>query len=94
MSFDQEQIEKFKNGIEFKDGYYNVELPRYPDKVNLVPSNHFVALRVLDRTMEHLRKKGLTEKYQEVFDNQLRDSIIGEINVHPNYYYNYIWIPH
>ena len=49
-----------------------MELPWYPDKVNLVPSNHFVALKVLDRTMEHLKGKGLVNKYQEVFINSVK----------------------
>ena len=57
VSFDEEQIEKFKEGISFQEGYYNVELPWYPDKINLVPSNHFIALKVLDRTMNFLQKK-------------------------------------
>ena len=94
VSFDKQQIDKFKEGITFKDGYYHVELPWFTDKVDLVPSNHFVALKVLDRTLNHLEKKGLTEKYQEVFDKQLQDGIIEEINVDPSNYANYIWIPH
>ena len=94
VSFDQDQIDKFKRGINFKDGHYHVELPWYPDKIDLVPSNHFVALKVLDRTLSHLRKKGLTDKYQEVFDRQLADGIIEQIKVTPNNYDKHIWIPH
>lgn len=33
-----------------KDGHYHVELPWHQEKVNAVPSNHNVALKVLDRT--------------------------------------------
>ena len=94
VPFDKEQIDKFREGISFVDGHYNVELPWYPDKIHLVPSNHFVALKVLDRTMEHLGKKGLISKYEEVFDKQLEDGIIEEISVKPSDYNNYTWIPH
>ena len=94
VSFDKYQIDKFREGIEFRNGYYNVELPWYEDKIDLVPSNHFVALKVLDRTVEHLEKKGLVEKYQEVFDDHLKNNIIEEIKVKPSNYNDYIWIPH
>ena len=94
VSFDKDQINRFREGIQFKDGSYYVELPWYPDKIDLVPSNHFVALKVLDRTMEHLRRKELTEKYQEVFDKQLQEGIIEEIKVNPSDYDKHIWIPH
>ena len=94
VSFDQEQIDKFKEGISFDDGHYNIELPWYPDKVDKVPSNHFVALKVLDRTLQHLERKGLTSQYEEVFDKQLAEGIIEEINVNPSDYENHVWIPH
>ena len=59
-----------------------------------MPSNHFIALRDLDRTMEHLNRKGIVSKYEEVFDKQLEDGIIEEINVSPSSYDDYTWIPH
>ncbi|XP_068215541.1 uncharacterized protein [Palaemon carinicauda] len=43
--------------------------------------------------MEHLNRKGLS-KYEEVFDNQLKDGILEEMNVSPSDYDNYTWIPH
>ena len=94
VSFDKEQIENFKQGISFQDGFYYVELPWYPDKINLVPSNHFIALKVLDRTRHHLQKRGLIDMYQEVFDKQLADGIIEEIEVDPANYSDHVWIPH
>ena len=94
VSIDNEQIRKFENGITFEDGHYNVELPWYTDKIDSVPSNHFVALKVLDRTLDHLKRKGLVEKYQAVFDQQLADGIIEEIEVKPEQYNEKIWIPH
>ena len=93
-TIDEEQINRFRAGITFQDGYYNVELPWYQDKIELVPSNHFVALKVLDRTVEHLKRKDLVNKYQDVFDKQLEDGIIEEIKVKPSEYNNYVWIPH
>ena len=59
-----------------------------------VSSNHFIALRVLDRPMEHLNRKGLVSKYEEVFNKQLEDGITEEINVSPSSYDDYTWIPH
>ena len=58
-----------------------------------MPSNHTVAFKVLDRTFDHLQKKGLVDKH-EVFDKQLEDGIIEEIKVSPSQYNNYTWIPH
>ena len=94
ISFDEDQINRFREGISFKDGHYHVELPWYQDKINLVPSNHFVALKVLDRTIDLLKRKRLVNKYQEVFDKQLDDGIIEKVKVNPSNYDNHIWIPH
>ena len=59
VSFDEDQINRFREGISFKMEHCHVELPWYQDKINLVPSNHFVALKVLDRTLDLLRGRGL-----------------------------------
>ena len=48
----------------------------------------------MDRTVEFLNKKGLIKKYEEIFDNQLKDGIVEEIKVHPSNYNNYTWISH
>ena len=72
----------------------DVELPWYKDKISLVSSNHFVALKVLDRTIDLLKRKGLVNKYQEVFDKQLEDGIIEEVKVNLSDYDNHFWIPH
>ena len=94
ISFDNQQISKFEEGIQLIDGHYYVHLPWYSDRIENVPSNHFIALKVLDRTVEFFNKKGLIKKYEEIFDNQLKDGIIEEIKVHPSNYNNYTWIPH
>ena len=94
VSFDKYQVDKFRDGIAFKDGHYSVELPWYLDEIKQVPSNHFVALKVLDRTTDQLEKKGLVNEYQEVFEKQLADRIIEEIKVSPSDYNKHIWISH
>ena len=94
ISFDDQQISKFDEGIQLIDGHYYVNLPWYLDRIENVPSNHFIALKVLDRTVEFLNKKGLIKKYEEIFDNLLEDGIIEEIKVHPSNYNNYTSIPH
>ena len=66
----------------------------YPDKISQLSSNHTVPLKVLDTTFGHLQKKGLVDKYEDIFDKQLEDGIIEEIKVSPSQYNNYTWIPH
>ena len=94
VAFDKDQVDNFKKGISFRDGHYHVSLPWYSDKVSKVPSNHQVALKVLDRTVNILEKKGIVDKYEEVYDKQLEDEIIEEIKVEPSCYNQYTWIPH
>ena len=94
VSVDQEHVEKFREGIKFEEEHYQVELPWYDDKINSVPSNHNVALKVLDRTIKQLQSKNLIDKYQAVFDQQLAEGIIEEIKVKPSEYKDKIWIPH
>lgn len=94
ISFDNKQISKFREGIKQIDGHYYIELPWYPDRIEKVPSNHFIALKVLDRTMNFLNKRGLTKKYDAIFSKQLEDGIIEQIEVNPSNYYKYTWIPH
>ena len=94
IDYDQEKVNKFRDGIIFKDGHYHVELPWHEDKLHLVPSNFNVALKVLDRTMSTLKRKGLIAEYEKVFDKQLEEGIIEEIDVPENNFGNYVWIPH
>ena len=48
ISFDNQQISKFEEGIQLIDGHYYVNLLWYSDRIENVPSNHFIALKVLD----------------------------------------------
>ena len=86
-TFDEQQIEKFRNGIEYKEGKYHVELPWISDKVKLLPSNHEIALHVMHRVHDQLSKKQLTAKYSKVFQKQLEEEIIQEIHVKPSDYH-------
>ena len=61
--------------------------------ISKVPSNHKVALSVLDKVVKDLDKRELFFTYQEVL-NQQTDDVIEGINVHPDDYHKFIWIPH
>ena len=52
ISFGNQQISKFEEGIQLIDGHYYVNLPWHSDRIKNMPSNHFIALKVLDRTVE------------------------------------------
>ena len=93
-SVDEPIIQQFQDSIEFKDGKYHVSLPWYPDKLKSVPSNHNIALSILDKVLDSLHKRGKFDEYNKIFMQQLDDGIIEEISVDPSKYGEYIWIPH
>ena len=92
--FDHQLIDKFKQGISLRDGRYHVELPWKDEVIRKVPSNHKIALSVLDKVVKDLDRRELLSSYQAVFSQQLTDDIIEEIDVHPDDYLKFIWIPH
>ena len=55
---DIELVSEFKKGIQFKDDKYYVNLPWKNDLIKQVPSNHKVALSVLNWVTENLEKRG------------------------------------
>ena len=91
--FDRQSIVKFKQGISLRDGRYHVELPWKDEVISKVPSNHKVALSVLDKAVKDLDRRELLSSYQAVFSQQLADDIIEEVDVHPGDYHKFIWIP-
>ena len=93
-SLDQNYIQNFKEKIEFQNGKYHIALPWKEDKLKDVPSNAHIALKVLDRVTKNLEHKNLTEKYDDVFQQQLQDDIIEKIEVQPKDYNKHVWIPH
>ena len=86
-------IDKLKQGISVQDGRYHVELPWKDEVISKVPSNHKVALSVFE-LVKDLDKRELLSSYQAVFSQQLADDVIEEIDVHPDDYHKFIWIPH
>ena len=91
-NFDKEKIAQFESSIEIKDQVY-VELV-WGDNINQVPSNHSVALSVLDNVCKKLVKSGHLEAYNKVFFEQLNENIIEEFECDPNEFDKYIWLPH
>ena len=61
VSTDNSIIENFQKTIEFKDNCYHIELPWKKDLVEKIPSNHKIALSVLNRVQDSLKLKNLTE---------------------------------
>ena len=90
----RKKIKEFENSIEFKDSCYNVDLTWIENRVNRVPSNFHMALKVLDRTMTFLRKNKLDEACNEVFFQQEKDGIIERLKIQPEEFGKFIWIPH
>ena len=93
-SYDQDFIDEFRNNIKFENNNYSVKLPWHTDRISKVSSNHKVALSVLDKVYANLDSNNLTNDYNAVFESQLRDGIIEQINVLPSFYDSYVWIPH
>ena len=92
--YDSVKIKDFEDSIKFEDGYYNVKLPWHEDVLEKVPSNHNVALTVMDRVSKKLEKDNLMDDYIKVFKQQEEEGIIERIEVDPQKYADYTWIPH
>ena len=88
------RVGEFASNIEFYDGSYYVDLPWYNDKISQVKSNFNVALSVLDRVIPNLKSKGILESYSAIFQQQLKDGIIEEIDLNKINVHDNIWIPH
>ena len=93
-NYDDRKIGEFASSILYKDRAYYVGIPWEEEKLPLVPSNHAVSLRVLDRVVASLNKRGLLDSYTNVFLEQEREGIIERFEVSPEDYNKFIWIPH
>ena len=71
--YDKNKVDKCKKSIEFKENANFVKLPWNEDKIKSVPSNHQVALKVLDRTILSLEKKKLDKTYNDIVHQQEHD---------------------
>ena len=87
-------MKEFENSIEFKDACYYIDHPWIENRVNRVPSNFHLALKVLDRTITSMRKNILEEAYNEVFFQQEKDGIFERLKIQPEEFRKFIWIPH
>jgi len=93
-NFDVHKIKCFADGIEFKDGFYHVDLPWLENKIKLVPSNFEVARAVLSRVAKKLINMNLFEDYTAVFEQQLADGIMQELDLSQIDVKSRVWIPH
>ena len=64
------------------------------DKVNEVPSNHSVALRICELVCDKLERKGMLKDYNQIFFDQLNEDMIEEFECAPEDFNKYIWLPH
>ena len=92
--YDERKIALFQQSISFKDNKYYIQLPWKDDKISCVPSNHAVALRILEHVVQKLERKQLYQDYLQVFHQQECDGIIEEISVPPKWFKEFIWILH
>lgn len=56
-NYDKSKIMEFENSIEFKNNAYHVKLPWHDDKIKSVPSNHRIALSVLNGVVDAANSK-------------------------------------
>ena len=76
-------------GIDSKEN----AITKHEDVLEKVPSNHNVALTVMDRVSKKLEKDNLMDDYIKVF-KQGEEGIIERIEADPQKYADYTWIPH
>ena len=83
-----------KNTGNFRSRYSLIyDLSWLEDKIKAVPSNYRVALKVLGRTMHSLESKKLDDTYLDLFRQQEAEGIIDRIEVLPQNFNKYVWIP-
>ena len=91
--YDKVKIEQFKKGIQIIDNQIHVDLV-WHDSIDQVPSNHEVALKVLNRVSNKLQESGQFEDYYDIFKQQKAEQIIEEFHCDPKDFHKYKWIPH
>ena len=91
--FDTECINKFKEGISFKNGKYHIEMP-WNEKIDKVRSNFEICRAVLGRVIENLRKNKIFEEYDKILKQQLADDILEEVPLSKIDVNDHTWITH
>ena len=92
-TYHENEIKKFENSIELKDGHYYVDLPWHMDILEKVPSNYSISKVIAKQVYYSNTKKKLNDEYLKVFDTQKELGIIEEIPF-PYKADNHVWIPH
>ena len=91
---DSDKIDSFRSSITLREGCYFVDLPWNEDKLVQVPSNHRVALNVLNHVVIKLERQNLYDDYCKVFLDQESEGIIERIDVSPDdFLINTYWSP-
>ena len=80
--YDRGKIDSFRSSIAIKEGFYFVDLSRNKDKLAEVPSNHQVAVNVLDRVVIKLEKQNLYDDECKVFLDQ-ESKALSLVRDHP-----------
>ena len=63
-------MREFDESIEYKDNSYHIILPWHEDQISSVPSNHEVALSVLNRIVTKLENQVLWNAYVEFLNSK------------------------
>ena len=89
-------MEEFRRARFFKDSkYYRyVSLPCKVGLVENVPSNHKIALFVLNQVVLNLDQERLVSAYQELFNKTLENGIIENMKVDSKDFDSCVWVPH
>ena len=94
-SYDEAEINKFKQSIELRDNKYYVKLPWKEDILKKVPHNFEIAQALAKKVFKNNNKIGKNSDYVNVFNDQLSTGIIEEIKIDSSFdHRNHIWIPH
>lgn len=88
---DEKVMEELQREMELRDGRYYVKIPFYSN-VEEVPENFQDAMTMVDRVYRSLKQRNLADKYSEVFQQQLHDGIIEEVDLSESK--KRVFIPH
>ena len=91
-SYDEMWVRDFEKSIQFKDGYYHVELPWNKDVLKKVPSNYDLSKAIAYSVHKRNTSSNISQAYLDAFAEQENLGIIERIDVkNPS---SHIWIPH
>ena len=90
---DDEQMKSFEKSISFENGKYHVGLPWIQDKINKVPSNFLYAKAILAKVVENLTNRSLLSDYRAIFEEQLAEGIIEEMDLNQMDTSKNQWLP-